>query len=392
MTLIRSRIVGHAEVDPAELIANPFNFRTHPTDQLQALDGSMETLGWLKETIVNTTTGHVIDGHARIERALARPGTKMPVTYVELSLEEEMLALAVLDPITEMAQRDQKVLDDLLSRVPPTDDPGLAALLADLRGPRGGLLADADEDAAPELPAEPITQPGDLCILGEHRLMCGDSTQRADVDRLMEGLKAGLVFTDPPYGVAFQSGMSKGGTATRFEQLKNDDRILDIAPVVWWAMGDDCAAFIWTSHGVYPQWRAQFADFYKQSIIWHKPGGGIGDLEGQYAVDFEMALFCAKGRPLFRGTRGMAVWTIGKDGPTSYLHPTQKPVALAQRAIMDFSDARALVLDLFGGSGSTLIACEKTGRAARVMELDPRYCDVIVRRWEDATGNKAIRP
>ena len=115
----------------------------------------------------------------------------------------------------------------------------------------------------------------------------------------------------------------------------------------------------------------------------------MGDLTGQYALDYEIALFCTKGSPKFRGKRGMAVWNIGKDAALSYVHPTQKPTSLAERAIEDFSDSQTLVLDLFGGSGSTLIACEKTGRNARLMELDPKYCDVIVKRWQDFTGKRA---
>ena len=117
----------------------------------------------------------------------------------------------------------------------------------------------------------------------------------------------------------------------------------------------------------------------------------MGDLEGQYALDYEMALFCAKGSPKFRGSRGMAVWRVSKDSATLYVHPTQKPVELSERAISDFSDQNSIVLDLFGGSGSTLIGCERTGRKARLMELDPRYCDVIVKRWEEFSGKKAER-
>jgi DNA modification methylase len=216
--------------------------------------------------------------------------------------------------------------------------------------------------------------------------MCGDSTSVDAVGALMAGEKADMVFTDPPYGVSFQSNMSK-----RFDVLTNDDKILDVAPVIWGIMGEDTAAFVWTSHHVYPEWRAQFSEFYKQTIIWHKGGGGMGDLSGQYALDYEIALFCTKGSPKFRGKRGMAVWEVSKDSASNYVHPTQKPVALAETAIADFSDNDDTVLDLFGGSGSTLIACEKTGRVARLMELDPRYVDVIVKRWQDYTGKKATR-
>jgi DNA modification methylase len=176
----------------------------------------------------------------------------------------------------------------------------------------------------------------------------------------------------------------------RFEQIKNDDTILEIAPIIWQFLADDSAAFVWTSHHVYPIWRQQFDAYYKQTVIWSKGGGGMGDLEGQYVLDYEMALFCAKGSPKFQGKRGMAVWDIGKDRATEYVHPTQKPVALAEQALADFTKTSNIVLDLFGGSGSTLIACERQHRKARLMELDPIYCDVIVKRWEDFTGNTAI--
>jgi len=242
-----------------------------------------------------------------------------------------------------------------------------------------------DPDDVPEALEEPTTKPGDLWILGNHRLLCGDSTNPQHVERLMDGKKAGMVFTDPPYGVKYRSNMSQ-----RFEQIKNDDTILEIAPIIWQFLADDSAAFVWTSHHVYPIWRQQFDAYYKQTVIWSKGGGGMGDLEGQYALDYEMALFCAKGSPKFQGKRGMAVWDIGKDRATEYVHPTQKPVALAEQALADFTKTSNIVLDLFGGSGSTLIACERQHRHARLMELDPAYCDVIVKRWEDFTGNTAI--
>lgn len=242
-----------------------------------------------------------------------------------------------------------------------------------------------DPDDVPEPPEDPTTKPGDLWILGNHRLLCGDSTNPQHVERLMDGKKADMVFTDPPYGVEYDSGWQN-----KLGQIKNDDTILEIAPIIWQFLADDSAAFVWTSHHVYPIWRQQFESFYKQTIIWRKAGGGMGDLKGQYAPDYEMALFCTKGSPKFQGRRGMAVWDIGKDRATDYVHPTQKPVALAEQALADFTKAKQITLDLFGGSGSTLIACERQHRHARLMELDPAYCDVIVKRWEDFTGNTAI--
>jgi len=265
-----------------------------------------------------------------------------------------------------------------------------ALRLDELLAPLDEGPVQVDEDEAPPPPPEPVSREGDLWALGNHLLLCGDSTSPESVERLQLSRGAPLVFTDPPYGVSFQSGMSKGGTATRFDVLQNDDTVLDVAPSVWSAMAEPGVAIVWTSHHVYPQWREQFASFYKSTIIWHKPGGGIGDLHGDYATDFEMALFCVKGRPTFKGKRGMAVWKVSKDNVNDYLHPTQKPVELASTAIRDWTSPGDLVVDLFGGSGSTLMACEQMARRGRIVELDPRFCDVIIERWQSHTGQQAI--
>lgn len=301
--------------------------------------------------------------------------------------EEQKVGLALADNRTaDLSEWDQEMLHRLSEEhdlAPWFDEDDLNELLnvTELDPVEGNT----DPDDVPETPDDPITKPGDLWILGNHRLLCGDSTNPQHVERLMDGKKADMVFTDPPYGVEYRSNMSQ-----RFEQIKNDDTILEIAPIIWQFLADDSAAFVWTSHHVYPIWRQQFDAFYKQTVIWAKGGGGMGDLEGQYALDYEMALFCAKGSPKFQGKRGMAVWDIGKDRASDYVHPTQKPVALAEQALADFTKIRQITLDLFGGSGSTLIACERQHRHARLMELDPVYCDVIVKRWEEFTGNTAI--
>tara|TARA_B100000212_G_scaffold341019_1_gene323057 strand:+ start:60 stop:851 length:792 start_codon:yes stop_codon:yes gene_type:complete len=240
-------------------------------------------------------------------------------------------------------------------------------------------------ESIPETPKNPNTKKGDLYILGKHKLLCGDSTNIEQISKLMKGEKANMVFTDPPYGVKYNSGWQQ-----KFGEIKNDNKILNIASIIYKILAENSAAFIWTSHHVYPIWRKQFNTYYKQTIIWRKAGGGMGDLKGQYALDYEMALFCVKGSPQFQGKRGMAVWDINKDAPAAYIHPTQKPVTLAEKAIKDFTKIDDIILDLFGGSGSTLIAAEYTKRRSYLMELDPKYCDVIVKRWENFTGNKAI--
>jgi DNA modification methylase len=243
-----------------------------------------------------------------------------------------------------------------------------------------------DEDAVPDVPDEPITKLGDIYKLGNHRLMCGDSTSIDAVDKLMDGQKADMVFTDPPYGVEYQSNMRT--KSAKFDVLANDDQFLDIAPIL--EVFSKGWMFVWTSWKVQTKWIEQMGAFGYPSniVIWHKPGGGIGDLKKTFCSDYEVALVWHRGAEL-EGKRIGSVWKINKDSSMSYVHPTQKPVALAEEALDKTTKSKAIIMDLFGGSGSTLIACEKQNRYARLMELDPKYCDVIVKRWEEFTGKKA---
>ena len=364
------------------------NARTHSDEQVKQIAASIREFGFNNPILIRDDLT-VIAGHGRLAAAKVLGLKEVPtISLAHLTplqvrayvLADNKLALnAGWDDEMLALELQELALEGFDAALTGFDEVEIGALLADKT--EEGLT---DEDAVPETPADPTTKMGDVWLLGKHRVMCGDSTSTDAANTLMEGKKADLVFTDPPYGVNFRSNIGK-----RFDVLMNDDKILDISPIIWQLMDENTAAFIWTSHHVYPEWRAQFSEFYKQTIIWHKGGSGMGDLTGQYALDYEIALFCTKGSPKFRGKRGMAVWNIGKDAALSYVHPTQKPTSLAERAIEDFSDSQTLVLDLFGGSGSTLIACEKKRRNARLMELDPKYCDVIVKRWQDFTGKKA---
>jgi DNA modification methylase len=170
--------------------------------------------------------------------------------------------------------------------------------------------------------------------------------------------------------------------------LANDDQFLDIAPIV--EMFSTGWVFVWTSWKVQTKWIQLFSAYgYPTNIvIWHKPGGGIGDLKRTFSSDYEVALVWHRGAELC-GKRIGSVWTINKDGASTYVHPTQKPVALGIEALDKTTRSGDVVLDLFGGSGSTLIACEKMNRQARLMELDQKYADVIIRRWQEFTGKKA---
>ena len=245
-----------------------------------------------------------------------------------------------------------------------------------------------DPDDVPEPPADPITKPGDLWILGNHRLLCGDSTNIQHVERLMDGQKADMVFTDPPYGMSYQSNMRT--KSARFAVIENDDKIItDWLPLATAFSTGFC--FVWTTWKVLDQWLAVTKDFapLTNMVVWDKGGGGIGDLKKTYSTDHEIALVFNRGAEL-TGKRIGSVWDIGKDRAAEYVHPTQKPVALAEQALDTTTMRGHIILDFFGGSGSTLIACERQHRHARLMELDPAYCDVIIQRWENFTGNTAV--
>lgn len=243
------------------------------------------------------------------------------------------------------------------------------------------------EDEVPELKKDPQTKLGDLWQLGEHRLLCGDATKLEDVEKLMDGQKADMVFTDPPYGVSFQSNMRT--KSEKFDILENDDTILTdwIAPVATSSQG---WVFVWTTWKVLDKWLPVIDQFGKMSnmIIWHKGGGGMGDLKHSFSTDYEIALVFSRGREV-QGKRIGSVWALNKDFAGNYQHPTQKPVALAAEAIQKTSKQGERVLDVFGGSGSTLIACEQLNRKCYMMELDPQYVRVIIDRWEKLTGEKA---
>lgn len=267
-------------------------------------------------------------------------------------------------------------------------DDELQLLNLDSPDSEGEVEGLTDEDAVPEAQAEAVSATGDLWLLGDHRVLCGDSTSAEDVARLMNGERADMVFTDPPYGVSYQSNRRK--RSERFDVLQNDDTLLD----GWIKLAvEHCEGFIfsWCSWSVFSEW---FEIWSAESpvtnvVIWNKGGGGLGDLKKTFFTDYEIALVMNQGAQI-PGHRHGSVWTIGKDGASTYLHPTQKPVELAVFAMEAAGGVEAkTVLDFFLGSGSTLIAAEQTGRRCYGLELAPTYVDVIVRRWQDYTGKAA---
>jgi DNA modification methylase len=216
--------------------------------------------------------------------------------------------------------------------------------------------------------------------------MCGDSTNAEDVAKLMDGVKADMLFTDPPYGYSYQSNMRV--KSEKFEVLKNDDKILDFfGTIAEYITG---FIFVCASWKVLPDWWEYFEKYFSISnmIIWNKGGGGIGDLKHTFLTDYEIIL-CSNNNQEIKGKRIGSVWSVGKDDVNSYVHATQKPIGLSAIAIKECTNNNDIVLDVFGGSGSTLIASEQLKRKCYMMEIDPKYADVIIKRWEEYTGKKA---
>ena len=378
-------------VSVSSLIPYARNSRTHSDAQVGQIAASIKEFGFLNPIIVDGESG-IIAGHGRVLAAQKLGLAELPVIEAGHLSDTQRRAYIIADNKLAM----NAGWDDEILRV-ELDALGVDGFDLELTGFSLDEIADlqieevpeglTDEDAVPEAPDEPVTVEGDVWLLGSHRIMCGDSTSIDAVDILLQGKKAGMVHTDPPYGVSYQSnGRTK---SSKFDVLKNDDTFLDIAPVI-----EACSTgwvFVWTSWKVLTTWIDMLGCFGYPSnqVIWHKPGGGIGDLKKTFSSDYETALVWHRGAEL-TGKRIGSVWRFDKDGAASYLHPTQKPVALAEEAIDKTTKTGCIVLDLFGGSGSTLIACEKTNRHCRMMELDPRYSDVIINRWQQYTGKEAV--
>lgn len=386
---LRDRIKELRRVPASELIPNPKNWRTHPKEQQDALRGVLAEVGIAGAVLARELPSGelmLIDGHMRAD---TDPTAVWPVLVLDVTEAEADKLLATYDPISAMAETDAVKLDALLKEI-DTGSEALQAMLAELADD-AGLYQDAAEvveDEVPEPPVDPVTKAGDLWLLGEHRLLCGDSTKAEDVGRLMAGERAELVFTDPPYGMSFQSNMRTA--SDKFAVIANDDTILTewIPRAIEHSSG---WVFVWTTWKVLERWLPVVRPFGTLSnmVVWSKGGGGIGDLSHTFSTDYELALVFSRGAELC-GKRIGSVWAFNKDAAATYLHPTQKPVALAAEAIEKTTPAKALVMDLFLGSGTTLIAAEQLNRRCFGMEISPAYCDVIVARWEKLTGGKAV--
>jgi DNA modification methylase len=407
-----NRIVGHGEEAPSELIPNPENWRLHGAAQQSALADVLAEVGLVQSVIVNKTTGHLIDGHLRVELAKESAQPSVPVVYVELSEEEERVILASLDPIAAMAGADKTQLAELLAGI---ENPDLAGLLdAVARANRISLdlgsAGHCDPDEVPEPPQEPVSQPGDLWLLGEQRLLCGDATNPDDVARLMAGKRAVLMATDPPYLVDYDGGNhpASDGNQGAAGKDKHWDAYVDHEHAVTFyvdflnaaqecALAENAAIYqcfaVMRSEIVWAAWR-ESSLLPHQVLIWRKSRSVL--THSWYLWDYEpLLLGWREGhKPVLRPPAdAAAVWEIpsGIEDGAAGIHPTQKPVELIRRPILYHTAPGELLFEPFSGSGTALIAAQMTGRRCYAIELSPAFVDVAVARWERFAGAAAVR-
>jgi DNA modification methylase len=356
------------------------------TDRSAALIAeSLKRYGAARSIVIDED-GRILAGNGTVEGAKAAGINKLRVIEAEGDeliavrraglTEDEKVGLALADNrSSDLSDWDHEMLRQLSEEHDLTpwfeDD----ELLAEVLEPEQGLT---DADDVPEAPEDPITKPGDLWILGNHRLLCGDSTNPQHVERLMDGKKADMVFTDPPYGMNLDTDYSKMGTSTKsYKPVHDDDKPFNAGAMmrllpspIWYIWGAD---YFCNSIPIWDQ---------GSTLVWAKAHSE--DENKVYGSSFELCWRYPKAKK--------ELWFVRRIHMTDEhlkAHPTQKPCELSVRAIEKDSKPGQLIVDLFGGSGTTLIACEKTSRHCRMMELDPAYCDVIVKRWEDFTGKKA---
>lgn len=396
MKFFENKVVSIAEIIPFAM-----NSRTHSDEQVGQIAASIREFGFTNPILIDEEN-NVIAGHGRILAAR------------KLGLDE--VPAVCVTGLDERKRRALVIADNKLALNAGWDDEILQNELKDLAEDYGGLMGFSneelekllgietnegltDEDAVPEVPEEPKTKPGDIYQLGRHRLMCGDSTSIDAVEKLMPET-ANMIFTDPPYLMDFTGGIHADGSKSfnaKHGAIKNDkmseqegNDFLDAINSIIKIKVDGAFYITFYRLGI----GKYYASFDRTGlkcrslIIWDKGNHTLSNSD--YMSMYEPMFYgWINNHKFYGGKNGMDIWRI-KRTPKNDLHPTMKPVELVEKSILDGSQVNGIVLDLFGGSGSTMIAAEKQGRCARLMELDPKYCDVIVKRWEDFTGKKAV--
>lgn len=397
-----------AIVDVAKLVPNPKNPNQHPDSQIQLLGRIIRQTGWRQPITVSKRSGFIVKGHGRLAAALLEGMKEAPVDYQNYTSEAEEYADLVADNrIAELAETDNKLLADIFAEIDTGEIPmeltgytedEVEGLVTALSEALHNDLNEPDDIPEPPEPDQTVTQKGDLWILGRHRVVCGSSTNAADMGLLLDGTHPEILLTDPPYcsGGFQESGRSSGSIGTKRYDKDGKEIAVTIANDTLSTRGyqslmrevlqnfDGLVAYIFTD------WRMWVYLFdivetaglgVKNMLVWNKksPGMGMG-----WRTQHELVMFAHRTKPKWDNHKGYGnVLEATRSG--NELHPTQKPVEILEK-LLDNTDWAKGVLDTFGGSGTTLIAAESVGQASFIMEMEPRFVDVIVRRYIKTTG------
>ena len=384
-------------IECSKLKENPRNPNTHPTYQIELLGEIIKKTGWRSPITVSNLSGFIVKGHGRLQAAKLAGLENVPVEYQNFKDEEEELSALLADnKIAELAEIDIEKLTNIFNDF-EFEDLSLTGYsqeefdeLVDVFE-ETELLGDPDE--VPE-EVETRCKLGDVWQLGNHRLMCGDSTIITDVEKLMNGMKADMLLTDPPYNVNYE-----GGTTDKLK-IQNDNMedaqfrqfLYDAFTTADMVMKEGAVFYIWHADSEGYNFRGACKDVcwtVRQCLIWNKNSMVLGRQD--YHWKHEPCLYGWKdgASHLWASDRKQTTVIDFNKPQRNGEHPTMKPVGLFDYQIQNNTKGGDIVLDLFGGSGTTLIACEQNKRIAYLMELDPHYCDVIITRWETLTGKTA---
>ncbi len=381
------------------LIPYARNARTHSDDQVTKVAASIREFGWTNPILVDGQNG-IVAGHCRLLAAKKLGLTRVPVIELAYLTEAQKRAYILADNQLAISGSgwDDELLRIELSELREEDfdvsltgfdDEEINRMLAEVEE-EPDVQGNTDEDAVPDQQEETVSREGDVWIMGPHRLLVGDCTKEESYERLLGSEHAALVVTDPPYNVAYQ------GAAGTIQNDDLGDGFKDFLVSALKPMLDRCggACYIAMSSSELDALQSAFREcggHWSTFIIWAKDRFTLG--RSDYQRQYEPMLYGWRegAKRHWCGARDQGdVWQIKKPVRNEY-HPTMKPVELFERCLRNSSEPGDIVLDCFAGSGTTVIACEKAGRSARLMELDPKYADVIIRRWQEFTGKKAAR-
>jgi DNA modification methylase len=390
------------EIPVEDLSVYVNNSRTHSTEQVKQISNSIKEFGFTNPLLIDKNK-EIIAGHGRLMAAKQLGLDKVPCIELSNLSEKQKKAYVIADnQLALNAGWNESILSMEIGDLSDNDfDISLLGfndldlnkyLLKEFEGL-------TDEDETPEPPEEPITKLGNIWKLGKHKLICGDSTAEDTFKNLFNDNKADLIFTDPPYNVDY-SGRGENDLGKIKNDNMSENDFIDFLYKNFNLMSDylkplGCIYVCHSDSHSKPKiaFEINFDKFFKKSstIIWDKGNAGMGWQD--YRSQHEPILYGWKegqGKHSFYGDRkNTSIWNVKRDNVAGYKHPTQKPVALSQKAVLNNSKEDDIIFDSFLGSGSTLIACEKTNRKCYGIELDPKYCDVIMKRWENFTGKKA---